>query len=279
MAVGCHEHVLGATQPDALGPERARAPRILGDVGVGAHAKCAQLVGPRQYRLEVRIHLRVHQRHVVDRDVSGGAVDRDQVAFVENHPTDADRASREVDIQAAGSAHAGAAHAACDKRRVRRLAALTREDALGGEEPGDVLSLGERPHQHDMGAGLGCGDGRWGAENDRALGGARGGGNATRQHLVGRLGIESRMQQRIERRGVDRCDGLHLAEQPLAHGVDREADSRLRGPLGVARLQHVQAPFLDRELGVLDVAVMVFELAQDARELCVGLGQHVVELG
>ena len=46
LAVGGHEHVLGAAEPDALGAELARAAGVLGRVGVRAHAQRAQLVAP-----------------------------------------------------------------------------------------------------------------------------------------------------------------------------------------------------------------------------------------
>ena len=63
--------------------------------------------------------------------------------------------------------------------------------------------------------------------------------------------------------GVDRRDRLRARQQALLDGVDGEAHGRLGGALGVARLQHVQAPLLDRELGVLHVPVVALERAQD----------------
>ena len=87
------------------------------------------------------------------------------------------------------------------------------------------------------------------------------------------------MQQGVERRGVDRRDRGGLAQQALADGVDGEAHGGLRGTLGVARLQHVQAAFLDRELGVLHVAVVALELAQDLDQLGMDRRHHIGELG
>ena len=81
LAVGGHEHVLGAAQADARGAELARLARILGRVGVRAHAEPAQLVGPLEHALEVHRHLRLDERDVVDRDLAGRAVDRDAVAL------------------------------------------------------------------------------------------------------------------------------------------------------------------------------------------------------
>jgi hypothetical protein len=83
---------------------------------------------------------------------------------------------------------------------------------------------------------------------------------------------------RVERLGVDGRQRLRLVEQALAHRVDREAHRRLRRALGVARLQHVQLAFLDRELGVLHVAVVALELAQDLHELGLDVGHDAREL-
>ena len=96
---------------------------------------------------------------------------------------------------------------------------------------------------------------------------ARRGGHAGGEHVVLGLRVEGRVQQRVERLGIDRRQRLRLVEQPLVHRVDREAHGGLRRALGVARLQHVQLALLDRELGVLHVAVVALELAQDLHEL------------
>ena len=71
------------------------------------------------------------------------------------------------------------------------------------------------------------------------------------------------MQQRVELLGVDRRDRLRLVEQPLVHRVDGEAHRGLRRPLRAAGLEHVQPAVLNGELGVLHVAVVAFERAQD----------------
>ena len=103
LAVGGHEHVLGAAQPDALGAEGARAARVLGRVGVGAHAERAQLVAPRKQRVEARVDLRGDERDVVQRDGAGRAVDRDQVALVQDALADAHLAGVQVDLQRVGA--------------------------------------------------------------------------------------------------------------------------------------------------------------------------------
>ena len=106
-----------------------------------------------------------------------------------------------------------------------------------------------------------------GGEDDLALGGAGRGGDAAGEHLEAGLGVERRVQQRVERAGVDRPQRLLGREQALVDRVDGEAHGGLRRALGAARLQHVQAAALDGELGVLHVAVVRLERAQDLEQL------------
>ena len=75
------EHVLGAAEPDALGAEAARHLRVVREVGVGAHAERAELVGPPEHDLERPARLRRDHRHRAEDDLAGGAVDRDHVAL------------------------------------------------------------------------------------------------------------------------------------------------------------------------------------------------------
>ena len=98
------------------------------------------------------------------------------------------------------------------------------------------------------------------------------------KHLEARIGIEGRMQQRVQRAGVDRRERALGRQQTLVDGVDREADRGLRGALRAAGLQHVQAAALDGELDVLHVAVVGLERAQDAQQLRVGLRQVLGQL-
>ena len=94
------------------------------------------------------------------------------------------------------------------------------------------------------------------------------GGDAAGDDVVARVGVEGRVQQRVQRaaRRSSRSPRAGVS-RPSLDGVDREAHRGLRGPLGVARLQHVQAPLLDGELGVLHVAVVALERAQDLQQL------------
>ena len=56
------EHVLGAAQPDAARAERVGELRLIRQVGVGADAQAAELVGPRQQLLEPLVDVRLLRR-------------------------------------------------------------------------------------------------------------------------------------------------------------------------------------------------------------------------
>ena len=70
-------------------------------------------------------------------------------------------------------------------------------------------------------------------------------------------------------------------DEALVDHVDRDLHGGRRRPLGRAGLEHVQLAALDRELEVLDVAVVPLELLADALELGIDLGHvglHLADL-
>ena len=82
--------------------------------------------------------------------------------------------------------------------------------------------------------------------------------------LLGRIGIEGRMQQLVQRRRIDPRDRFVPVDQPFAYHIDGDLQRGLRRALAGARLEHEELAFLHREFDVLHVAVMGFELRADA---------------
>ena len=94
-------------------------------------------------------------------------------------------------------------------------------------------------------------------------------------------GIELVAQELVDVGRLDAAERLFLRDEPLVDEVGGDLDGRRRGPLRAARLEHVQLAALDRELEVLDVAVVLLELLADAHELAVDLGHlglHLADL-
>ena len=80
-------------------------------------------------------------------------------------------------------------------------------------------------------------------------------------------------------RRLDPPEGLLLRDDARLDHVDRDPHGGRRGALRRARLEHVEAATLDRELEVLDVAVVALEPLGDPLELVVRAGQLARELG
>ena len=123
-----------------------------GVVGVGAHAEPAELVGPPSTVSKLAPTTSgVDQRDVVVRDSPVVPLMAMKSPSASSLPVErAAACGLEVDVQLGGAGDGGAAHAAGDQRRVRGLAALAGEDALGRVEAGDVVGLGERAHEDDV---------------------------------------------------------------------------------------------------------------------------------
>ena len=101
--------------------------------------------------------------------------------------------------------------------------------------------------------------GRLGVEDDLARGRAGRGVQAPRGDLVARVRVEHRVQELVELLRVDPGNRLLPGDQPLLDHRDRRLQRRGGRALRRARLEQVERALLDRELDVLDVAVVPLE--------------------
>ena len=87
QAVLAEEHVLGAAQSDPLGAEGARVGGVVPGVRVGPHGQVplADVVSPRQHRVEGGRRLGRGERHLPGHHHAGTPVERDPVPLVEGH--------------------------------------------------------------------------------------------------------------------------------------------------------------------------------------------------
>ena len=84
-----------------------------------------------------------------------------------------------------------------------------------------------------------------------------------------RFGIVDRLQQLIEVVGRNALgiEGFFFGDHPFVDQVDGDPHGGETGPLGVAGLQHPHLAALHRELDVLHVAIVLFELFADFDQL------------
>ncbi len=86
------------------------------------------------------------------------------------------------------------------------------------------------------------------------------------------------MQKLIE---LIRGDAEHrflLTDHALFSHVDRNANRRRTRALAIAGLQHIQLAFLDGELEILHVLVMLLEIGGDLAQLHEGIRHHFLQV-
>ncbi len=278
QAVLAQEHVLGAAEADPLGAEPAGVGRVLAVVGVGPHAQVplADLVGPRQERLELGGWVGLDEIHLPLDHGAQGAVEREPLPLGHHHAP-----HREVvggDAQGLGPDHGRLAPTPGHHRGVAHQAAPGRQDPLGGQHSVDVLGRGLVAHQHHRLAPLGGGGGVVGGEVDPAHRRPRRGGQPPHQDLVaaaGELGVEHRGKVVLG----DPPDGLGPGEPDgrLGRHVDGHLEGGPSGALAHPGLEHPELALLDGELGVAHVAVVPLEPFEDREQLLVDLGERGLE--
>jgi hypothetical protein len=167
------------------------------------------------------------------------------------------------------------AHPARDDGGVRRHSSVGGQDPLRGDHPVDVVR-GRLPADEDhvlgrppIGRGVGV-------EDDLSGGRSRGCVQPLRHDLDLRGRVDHRVQQLVELAGVDARDGLLARDEALVDHVHGGLERGRGRPLGGPGLEQVEAPVLDRELDVLDVAVVLLEPAHRVAELLEGFGEPLL---
>ena len=284
------EHMLRAAQADGLGAEFKGEFGIFGVIGVDAHVISASgglieahLVRPAENGVKVSGQLGFDQRHRTGDNDALTAVDGDDVALVQHDigSKDVNLFRGGIDAEALDTAYAWRAHAARDNGSVARLSTMARQDALSGDHALEVIGV-RLPAHKDCGApGFMNGNGVVGGKDNLTHGGSGARVEAARKHVNSGGGVELRMQELVELRGIDAHKRLIAGDEPLLDHVDRDAQRRCGRALARTRLQHPQLALLDSELDVAHIAIMALKDVKDAVKLGRGLLQpgNVCEIG
>ena len=89
--------------------------------------------------------------------------------------------------------------------------------------------------------------------------------------------VETWHQEFVKLVGIDAEDRFFFGDQALVHHLDGDAHRRRPGALAVAGLQHVELAFLDGELEILHVFVVLFQTRSDFAQLVVHLGHDFLQ--
>ena len=112
------------------------------------------------------------------------------------------------------TADTGSTHATGDNGGVARLATMARQDTLGGDHALQVVGVGLPANQNDLMTLGRTRNGVIAREHDLAHGGTGTGVKAACERLVLLGGVELRVQELVELRGVDAAHGLLTGDKP-----------------------------------------------------------------
>ena len=171
-----------------------------------------------------------------------------------------------IDVEALNAADAGRTHTAGDNSGMARLATVAGQDALGGDHALQVVGVGLPTDQDNLMTLVCARDGVIAREHDLAHGGAGAGVEATSQSLVLLGGIELRVQELVELRGIDTAHGLLAGDEALLNHLDGNAQGGGGGTLAHTGLEHPELALLDGELDIAHIAVVVLERQEHALE-------------
>ena len=268
--------MLGAAQAKSLGAKLECELGILGIVGVDAHMVGmatglvqTNLIGPGQDSVQIAGELGRDQINGAVDDDTLGTVDGNDIALAQ-HAVDAldtHDLLGGVDVEALNAADTGRTHAAGDNGGMARLATVAGQDALGGDHALQVVGVGLPTNQNDLVTLGGTRDSVVAREHDLAHGGTGAGIKTAGESLVLLGGVELRVKELVELRGIDAAHGLFAGDQAFLDHFDGDAQGGGGGALAHAGLEHPELALLDGELDIAHIAVMILERQEHALEL------------
>ena len=172
-----------------------------------------------------------------------------------------------VDMKTLDTADAGGTHATGNNGGVARLATMARQDTLGGDHTLQVVGVGLPTDQNDLMALGRTRNGVIAREHDLAHGGTGTGVKAACERLVLLGGVELRVQELVELRGIDAAHGLLTGDEAFLDHLNSDAQSGGCSTLAHAGLEHPELALLDGELDVAHIAVVILERQEDTLKL------------
>ena len=144
---------------------------------------------------------------------------------------------------------------------------MARQNTLGGDHALQVVGVGLPADQNDLMALGRTRDGVVTREHDLAHSGTGTGVKATFERLVLLGGVELRVQELVELRGVDAAHGLLTGDEAFFDHLDSDAQGGGCGTLAHAGLEHPELALLDGELDIAHIAVMILERQEHTLKL------------
>ena len=279
--VSIEEHVLRAAETDTYSTELAGYFCVVGRVGVGAHLQ-AGVLGAEVHKVsEVAGQFGSLRADFTLINAAVSTVERNEIAFLKLHTVDFKRLCLVVNIDCACTADAALTHTAGNYGSVAGHTAASGEDTFCGSHAGEVFGRSLDTYEYHLmaiGAPL-CSV--FGKEDNLTAGSTRAGGKTAREFLSLCKGffIEHGVQEFVELGGLAAVDSRLFVDHALTEQVHGNLHHGCAGALTVTRLQEPEFAFLNGELHVLHVVVVVFEFGLDSVELLVDFGHSLFHRG
>ncbi len=279
-SVGVEEHVLGSCKTDTFSAHADCVCSVLGSVGVGSDFQSSELISPVHDSLEVAGDGSFYGRDVAEIDLTGGAIKGDVLAFLDLVAAQLDELLFFVNLEVTAAGYAAGAHTAGYDCSVGGHAAAHGQNAFCRVHTFDILGRSLLTDKDDSAACGVCCYSVVSVEIDAACRSAgRSGKRLTDLLAVLKcVCVKCRVQQLVKALGLNAQNCFLRSDHAFVDQIAGNLDRRLSGSLAVSGLQEVELAFLDGELHILHVAIVLLKSVSDLDELLVALGKILLEL-
>ncbi len=279
-SVRVEEHVLSSCKTDTFCAHADCVCSVLRSICVGSDFQSSEAVCPVHDPLEVTGNGSFHCRDVAEIDLTCGAVKGDVVAFLDLVAAELDVLLFLMDLQVAAAGDTAGAHTTSDNRCVGGHAAAHCQNAFCRVHTFDILRGGLLTDQDDSAACSVCSDSVVSVEIDAACSCA-GGCRKSFADLVAFLKsgcVKCRVQKLVKALRLDTQNCFLRSDHAFVDQITSYLNSCLCGSLAVSGLQEVKLAFLNGELHILHVAIVLLKSVSDLDELLVALREILLKL-
>ena len=256
-------------------PLRAKLPGLTGvfrGVGVCPDPESPYLVRPLHENGKVTGELGLDGRHLIEHDLTGTAVEGDDVALLDHRPVYGELFTLVVDLDVAGAGNTAPPHTSRHHCRMGCHAPSCRKNPLRGVHAVNILRRGLLSYQDDLEPQF-CRLLRIvGGEDNLTVRGARRCGETLRKDISLGLGIKHGMEQLIKLSRIDPFHRLFFIYQPLLHHVNGNLHRGGGCSLAASRLEHPELALLYGKLNILHILVVELKFFVDINQFIVSLG-------
>ena len=279
-SVRIEEHVLSSCKSDTLSAHANCICSILRSIRVGSDFQSSELVCPVHDSLEVTGNGSFHCRDVAEIDLTGGAVKGDVIAFLDLVAAELDVLLFLVNLEVAAAGYTACAHTTSNNCCVGGHTTAHCQNAFCSVHAFDILRGCLLANKDNSAACSVCSNSIVCVEIDTACSSTGRSGKRLTDlvAVLESVRVKCGVQQLIKALCLDTKNCFLRSDHAFVYQIACNLDSSLSGSLAVSGLQEVKLAFLDGELHILHVAIVLLKSVSDLDELLVALRQILLQL-